>query len=197
MLRGCLRKGQLPVPFRKAFVARMGSSRTRELSPGRYGLRQPLPPEKGESPFPGGGSALKQCKPVRLLQNAKDAASLASTAASPQCQGSALANLATDQNLVPTIPYDETPVPNAPTAVKKAEFALRATAGYCFSPFFRLLSASRDFAALHRGTRLLHFLCKTIALMIVGLTPLLADGFIRSFPGGRNPNIVRSLKLRV
>ena len=28
-------------------------------------------------------------------------------------------------------------------------FIARATAGYCFSPLFGLLSASRDFAALH------------------------------------------------
>jgi hypothetical protein len=49
--------------------------------------------------------------------------------------------------------------PRALAGVKNGRLTLRATAGYCFSPLFGLLSASRDFAALHtsslkaRGTK--------------------------------------------
>jgi hypothetical protein len=52
----------------------MASSRTRR--PFRDDMRCPayLPPRKGGSPSPGRGNALKQHRPVRLLQNAKEAA---------------------------------------------------------------------------------------------------------------------------
>jgi cobalt-zinc-cadmium resistance protein CzcA len=42
-----------------------------------------------------------------------------------------------------------TPVPNALSVVRKAEFTSRATAGYCFSPLYGLRSASPDFATLY------------------------------------------------
>jgi len=41
----------------------MGLESAREPSPARHWLRQPLPPEKVNCPFPGRGSVLTQCRP--------------------------------------------------------------------------------------------------------------------------------------
>src|ERR1700756_4672873 len=76
-----LSEGSTVVSIGQGLAANMADRRTREPLPARYGLALRLPPEKRETPSPGGGSVLtrRACAPRFSLQHRRTIAAINST----------------------------------------------------------------------------------------------------------------------